>query len=212
MFLTLIKSYCAYDLDSAKSTFIWFALTKALNGVYPVWANQFDIWSPKISKQKEKYFYSLCFAFGLAENRCVVTKFEKDNPVVGAPEVFVDNPMCPTNQESFWSTTLDKEISAKPAFASELVALIKQLYKTWNLKYCKGQVLKSVGFQDEAYFKYFDYKDFLTPHSGLIQIKKYAELHYKEDLLLQFEKISTKTKEVREEIYHLLVEEFKYFE
>jgi hypothetical protein len=204
--------FCAYDIHSAKITFMWFAMTKALNGLYPVWANQFDIWAPNIPKPKEKYFYSLCFAYGLAENRCVVTKFEKDNPVVGAPEVFVDNPLCPINPESFWSTVLNNEIIARPVLALELVELIKQLYKKWNVKYCKGQVLKSVGLQDEAYFKYFDYKDFVTPYSGLIQIKKYTELHNTEDLNTLFEQISTKTKEVREEIYRLLVEEGKYFE
>ncbi|MBN2037294.1 MAG: hypothetical protein JW768_11175 [Chitinispirillaceae bacterium] len=204
--------YCSYDLPSARKIFTWFAITKALNGVYPVWANQFDVWVPIIPKEKEKFFYSLCFAFGLAENRCVVTKFEKDNPVKGAPEVFVDNPLCPTNQESFWSTTLNREIVAKPVLASELVELIKQLYKKWNQKYCKGQNLYSVGLQDEPYFKYFDYKDFVTPHSGLIQIRKYTELHNAEDLLNLFEQISAKTKEVREEIYRLLVQEFQYFE
>ena len=100
------RSYCAYDLESAKATFHWFAITKALTGIYPVWANQYDIWAPQIKKEFEDYYYSLCFAFVLAENRCVVTKFEKDNPVKGAPEVFVDNPLCPANPESFWSTTL----------------------------------------------------------------------------------------------------------
>jgi hypothetical protein len=148
----------------------------------------------------------------LAENRCVVTKFEKDNPVVSAPEVFVDNPLCPANPESFWSTTLDSEIIAKPVLALDLVNLIKQLYKTWNLKYCKGQLLKSVGLQDEPYFKYFDYKDFLTPYSGLIQIKKYAESHNADDLIKLFEKITEKTKEVREEIFDLLVNKFSYFD
>lgn len=194
---------------------MWFALTKALNGVYPIWANQFDIWPPNIPAKKahlEKEFYSLCFAFGLAENRCVVTKFEKDNPVEGAPEVFVDNPLCPTNKESFWSTTLDREIVESPKLAGELVELVRQLYKKWNQKYCKGQNLYSVGLQDEPYFKYFDYKDFVTPHSGLIQIRKYAENKNAEDLLESFEKISAKTKEVREEIYRLLVDEFNYFE
>jgi hypothetical protein len=39
--------------------------------------------------QLEANYYSLCFAFALVENRSVKTKFEKDNPVVGAPEVFV---------------------------------------------------------------------------------------------------------------------------
>ena len=87
-----------------------------------------------------------------------------------------------------------------------------QLYKKWNQTYCKGQILRSVGLQDEAYFKYFDYKDFVTPSSGLIQIRKYAEVHNTEDLLKLFEKISAKTKEVREEIYRLLVKEFGYFE
>lgn len=206
------RSYCSYDLPSAQKTFVWFALTKALNGLYPVWANQFDIWTPNIPVQKQKIFFSLCFAFGLSENRCVVTKFEKDNPMEGAPEVFVDNPLCPTNPESFWSKTLDSEIVEHSKVAIELVQLVKQLYKTWNHKYCKGQVLRSVKLQDEPYFKYFDYKDFVTPHSGLIQIRKYAENHNAEDLIELFGKISAKTKEVREEIYRLLTQEFAYFE
>jgi len=206
------RGYCAYDLKSARATFLWFALTKALNGVYPVWANQFDIWTPNVPQQKEKVFYSLCFAFALAENRCVVTKFEKDNPTTGAPEVFVDNPLCPTNSESFWSTTLESEIADRANLASELVVFVRQLYQKWNQKYCKGQFLYGVGLQDEPYFKYFDYKDFVTPHSGLVQIRKYAEVHNAEDLLNLFDKISGKTKEVREEIYRLLVQEFGYFE
>jgi hypothetical protein len=203
---------CAYNLAEAQKLFVWYATAKALNGRYPVWANQFDIWKPNIASAKEKEFYSLCFAFGLAENRCVVTKFEKDNPVPGAPEVFVDNPLCPGNQESFWSTTLDSEIVTSPSLAGELVALVKQLYKTWNQKYTKGQFLYSVGLHDEPYFKYFDYRDFVTPYSGLIQIRKYAEIHKCDDLLVLFEQISAKTKEVREEIYRLLVCEFKYFD
>lgn len=205
------KGYAAFDLASAQKTFVWYAITKALNGKYPNWANQMDIWTPNIPVDEEKEFCSLCFAFGLAENRCVVTKFEKDNPVAGAPEVFVDNPLCPGNKESFWSTTLDKEITASPVLAGELVFLVKQLYKTWNKNYTKGQIIYSVGLQDEPYFKYFDYKDFVTPHSGLVQIRKYAELHNTTDLLELFQNISAKTKEVREEIYRLLVDEFAYF-
>jgi hypothetical protein len=206
------RSLCALDLSSAQKTFSWFGIAKAINARYPVWANQFDIWAPKIPKQKEKSFYSLCFAFGLAENRCVVTKFEKDNPVKGAPEVFVDNPLCPINPESFWTTTLDSEIISQSKLAGELVGLVKELYKNWNRKYCIGQFLYSVGLHDEAYFKYFDYKDFVTPYSGLIQIRKYAELHNAEDLLNLFGKIAAKTKDVREEIYRLLTQEFAYFE
>jgi len=205
-------SYCAYDLETAKIMFPWFSITKSFNGIYPLWANQYDIWAPKISKEKENYFYSLCFAFALAENRCVVTKFEKDNPVVGTPEVFVDNPLSPNNPECFWNTTLGKEIVADPPLANELVSLIKELYKTFASKYCPSGIIRNVGLQNEAYFKYFDYPDFMTPNSGLIQIKKYAEFNNKEDMNLIIERIIAKTKEVREEIYRLLVDEFKYFE
>lgn len=206
------RSYCAYDLPSAKTTFCWFAITKVLNGKYPIWANQMDIWAPKISKDKEPYFYSLCFAFALAENRCVVTRFEKDNPVAGVPEVMVDNPLSPLNPDSFWNTTLQKEIVLQPSLANELVELIRNLYRTFASKHCQSGIIRNIGLHNEAYFRYFDYPDFLTPNSGLIQIRKYAELNNKEDLNEQFKLISEKTKEVKEEIYRLLVEEFKYFE
>jgi len=52
---------------------------------------------------------------------------------------FVNNPLCPANPESFWSTTLDKGNSGQPALAKELVERSKELYKHWNLNYCKGQ-------------------------------------------------------------------------
>lgn len=206
------RSYCAYDLASAKATFTWFAITKALNGAYPVWANQYDIWPPQIKPNLEKYWYSLCFAFVLAENRCVVTKFEANNPVKEAPEVFVDNPLCPANKNSFWSTTLDAAIVTEPDAAFLLVEKIKELYHYWNLNYCKGQYLENVGLHNEPYFKYFDYPDFLTPYSGLIQIRKYAEQEGHADLLELFIETIKLTKLVKAEIYRLLVKEFKYFE
>ena len=209
--------YCAYDLESAKATFTWFAITKALNGQYPVWANQYDIWQPNISKEKEAGWFALCFAFVLAENRCVVTKFEIDNPVKGAPEVFVDNPLCPTNRESFWATTLQPYLTPALSRREEAAALIlieqiTELYKYWNHNYCKGGYLYNCGLHTEPYFKYFSYPDFLTPYSGLIQIKKYAGLQADAELLSRFASISKLTKAVKQQLYTLLIEDFKYFE
>jgi len=204
------RSYCAYDLTSAKALLSWFCITKAINGVYPVWANQFDIWPPIIKERFQVEYFSLCFAFALSENRCVVTKFEKDNPVQGAPEVFVDNPLCPTNPDAFWFTMLDSEV--KDPLAKSLVDAIKSLYKYWNFEYCKGQFLENVGLNDEPYFQFFNYPDFVTPYSGLIQIRKYAEINGKTDILEKFEPIKQSSKQVKERIYDLLVNEFKYFE
>jgi hypothetical protein len=68
-----------------------------------------------------------------------------------------------------------------------------------------------VGLKEEAYFRYFAYEDFLTPHSGLIQIRKYAEIHGEAALLTAFEDILSASRAVREALYTLLVEELRYF-
>lgn len=206
------RSYCAHDLNSAKSCCTWFAITKSLGGQSPTWANQADIWAPNIVSKDRDYWHSLCFAYVLAENRCAVTKFEEDNPIPGVSEILIDNPLCPSNPESFWSTTLDTEVLIDHELAFLLVKKIKELYRKWNLEYCKGQYIHNVGMEDEPYFKYFDYAPFLTPYSGLIQIRKYADLNACEDLIILFSEISDLTKRVREEIYKLLTIDFKYFE
>ncbi|MCU0472973.1 MAG: hypothetical protein MUC93_06355 [Bacteroidales bacterium] len=204
--------YCAYDLESAQKTFTWFALAKSISGRYLVWANQMDIWKPNIKKDKEKYFYSLCFAFGLAENRCIITKFEKNNPIIGASEILIENPLSTNNPEGFWNLILDNHISKNSKKAFNLVQEIKELYSYWEKEYCKNKILSDVGLKDEPYFRYFNYPDFLTPNSGLIQIRRYADINNKSDLQQRFEIINEKTKIVREEIFRLLVEEFKYFQ
>lgn len=205
------RSFCVFDIDSAKKLISWFATGKAIVGNYPTWANQLNLWLPEIPEELEELWNAHCFAFVLAENRCVVTKFEADNPVAGAPQVFVDNPLCPANPEAFWSTTLDSHVTPTHGAAFELVAAIKALYKCWNITYCQGQFVFNAGLKDEAYFRYFSYPDFLTPYSGLIQIRKYAEIHNLEDLQQQFAQISALTKTVRDELYRILVEEAKYF-
>ncbi len=69
-----------------------------------------------------------------------------------------------------------------------------------------------MGLQDEPYFEYFSYADFLTPYSGLIQIEKYAEVKGLQDLQDMFKEIRVLTKKVKEDIYRMLTEEFEYFE
>ncbi len=206
------RSYCAYDLDSAKSTFTWFAITKALNGLYPLWVNQLDIWQPIINKEYESYWYSLCFAFALAENRCIVTKFEKDNPVKGAIEVLMDNPLSPIHTNNFWSIFLNKEIVTQPNIAIELVNAVKELYMVWNSNYTKGKTIPAYELRDEPYFKYFEYEPYLTPHSGIIQIKKYLELRGDATLNENFKLVSAHSNNVKKELYNLLIKQFSYFD
>lgn len=152
----------------------------------------------------------------------MVTKFEKDNPVKDALEVFVDNPLCPNNKVNFWATTLQPFIDQQKTYktaknliglgvANNLIAAITNLYKYWNKEHCKGEFLYNVGLHNEAYFKYFNYADFVRTHSGLIQIKKYAEINMEYELLAKFDEITKLTKAVKQEIYRMLIEDFEYF-
>ena len=209
--------YCAYDLDSTKIYFSWFAISKTLSGNYPIWANQFDLWLPKIPKELENYFYSLCFALALAENRCVVTKFPQDNPVVDSPEVFVDNPLSPLNPESFYNTVLrsfivengleiesQKNPKKNKNLPIQLLQTFEKMYQTFAQKCCSSGILQNVGLQNEPYFRYFDYADFLTPNSGIVQIRKYAEIHSHTDLCAILVEIKKLNLEIKNEIWQIL--------
>ena len=212
--------YCAYDLASARACLTWFALTKAFVGKYPSWANQLDLWAPDFTRAPARVaeFYRLCFAFGLAENRCVVTRFEADNPVPGAPEVFVDNPLCPGNPSAFWATVLAPEFAGiAPATdaAARLVEAVTNVYKHWATKVCTSQMMTDVGLKDEAYFKYFNAPDFLTPRAGLVQIRAYAQRntgeHWYPELQSRLTRLADLRDAVKGEIHRLLVGELAYF-
>lgn len=201
--------YCAYDLASAKATFSWFTISKSIINNYPLWANQLDLWPPSVPKQLEEDFWSLCFAFVLAENECLVTKFEANNPVEGAPEVLVGNPMCPIDKNAFWCTTLDKEITDNDA--KHLVKKITSFYHYWDRHYTRADVLHDQCLKDECYFKYFSYEPYLTAFSGLIQIRKYAGFYHIDDLVNQLREIDDLVKVVKSKFLKLLLNECQYF-
>ena len=78
--------------------------------------------------------------------------------------------------------------------------------------YCSEGIIRNIGLHNEPYFRYFEYPDFMIPNSGIIQIKKYAEVNYRDYLNTLLKEISKKTKEVREEIYQILIIDLRYFE
>lgn len=71
--------------------------------------------------------------------------------------------------------------------------------------------MENVGLEKEA-FKYFKYPDFISPNSGLIQIRKYAEVNVSVDLLNLLSDIQKLTKAVKDELFGLLVDDFRYFD
>lgn len=96
---------------------------------------------------------------------------------------------------------------AQSSFADELDQITRYFV-------CKAKdsetLLKYAVLKSAPSFKYFDYPDFLTPYSGIIHIRKYAEIHQATDLVECFEEISRNVKRVKAELYRVLVEEGGY--
>ena len=92
-----------------------------------------------------------------------------------------------------------------------MIKSIGVLYKHWGEEVCKGSRIEYVGLDQEPYFKYFDYPDFVVPFSGLTQIKRFSEINRVDEISEYLEDIKKSTKDVLNEIYTLLVDEFKYF-
>ena len=214
------RGYCSYDLASARVCFTWFAITKAFNNNYPGYANQLNAWAPDFTRAPavEAEFYRLCFAFGLAENRCAVVRFEADNPVAGAPAVAVDNPLVPGFAAGFWEQVLAPEFVGQPATdaATQLVAAVRAVYGHWATAVCGGQMLPAPELHGEAYFKFFPVEAArLTPRAGLVQIRAYAAQHtgapWYPELHQRLTRLATLREAVKGEIHRLLVQELRYF-
>lgn len=214
------RGYCAYDLASARACFTWFGVTKALNNNYPTWFNQYSLWAPDFTRAPavEAEFYRLCFAFGLTQNRCVVTRFEADNPVAGALAVQVDNPLVPGYANGFWEQVLAPEFVGQPDTdaATKLVAAVRAVYGHWAAAVCGGQTILAPELHGEAYFKFFAVDAAkLTPRAGLVQIRAYAQRNAGESWYPELQRRLTKLAELREavkgDIHRLLTREMRYF-
>jgi hypothetical protein len=95
------------NLASADQVFIWYAIQKAFaefaDSPYPLWADPLNLWVPVVSAEQALPVRLLTRAIAFADNECVETTFPADNPVHGAPEVVVANPMSPNAADSYWS-------------------------------------------------------------------------------------------------------------
>lgn len=204
------RGYAAVDVETARALCAWFGIAKSVAGRYPIWANKLDIWQPVIPKNIEDMFYSLCFSYVLAENSAVVTKFEANNPIDGVPEVYLNNPLSPILEDGFWTTTLAPEIRGSD-LATTLVGHVHSVYEYWSTHVCRGRTHSDVGLRDQPEFKYFHYSDFVTPHAGLRQIRRYSEIHQDVKLMSLLDDMRVQGTAVLDHIYLLLIREVRYF-
>jgi hypothetical protein len=193
--------YCAKDLESARRLFVWYGIARTFVHLpYPMWADAEDLWEPQIPIQLEARVFACAAAIVFAENECIETYFPANNPVSGAREVLVQNPLTPVNPDSFWSKTVrpSLNLSASPA-GKALVQAVEEVFRTW-LGYLGRRVEIPIGYEAPYHI---DARP-LTRTAGLVQIRDYAA-HY--DVAALKEKLSslqTALRTAKQEFYDVL--------
>jgi hypothetical protein len=200
--------YCASDIDSAKKLFFWYSLGRTfVQRPYPMWIDADGMWGPSIPKSLEKQTFQTAFAIAYAENECVETYFPADNPVKGAPELFIGNPMTPLNRDSFWSLVMRPYIGANaPQSVRDLVDSVDRVFRTWKELF-KVHTELPVSYEQP----YFINDRGLTRAAGLIQIKDYAIENNVASLLAGLADVQACLKAAKEEFFDLVNVGLDYF-
>ncbi len=194
------RGFCAKDLESAKKLFFWYSLARTfLQHPYPMWIDSDDLWQPRIPTSNEARLFQAAFAIGYAENECVETTFPSGNPVSGAPELVVRNPLTPLDSQSFWSEAMKPYCAS--ASSSGVVGLIKavdQLFAEWKA------IFRNRAEVPISKKPYFICADGLTVGAGITQIRDYARETNNVALQRRFAEVQAKLKLVKSELFDLI--------
>ncbi|MBC7448127.1 MAG: hypothetical protein H7330_08720 [Hymenobacteraceae bacterium] len=112
---------------------------------------------------------------------------------------------------SIWPNPQSATADENPA--AGLVRAVEAVYRHWMMRYTATGPLAPAGLEGEPYFKHFHYPSYLTRHAGLVQIRKYAELHADAcvELLGLLADMRRRATAVRGELHRVLVQELNYF-
>ena len=172
-----------------------------------MWVDADGMWAPSISKSLHKPTFQIAFAIAYAENECVETYFPANNPVKGAPELFVGNPMTPLNSESFWSRILQPftDDDALPSVRN-LVEAVDSVFQSWSDLF-KTRVEIPVSYSPP----YFIGEGRLTRAAGLIQIRDYAIANNLPSLLAGLEIVQERLKATKDKFFEHVNARLAYF-
>lgn len=194
------RGYCASDLKTAQRLFFWYSLARTFfRKPYPMWADAEDMWDPSIPSNLECKVFQIALAVGYAENECVETRFPANNPVNGAPELVVRNPMTPLDPQSFWSTEIRPYVYENPPKAvRNLVTAVNELFNGWQELFRKR---RSLQISPKPYL--LD-NAALGIGSGIVQIKDYAAEADDKNLLDKIARIQELLKTAKDYFWELI--------
>lgn len=188
--------------ESADQVFLWYAIQKVfVDHGYPMWADPLELWAPVVSPQLELAVRKLSRAIAFADNECVETRFPANNPVHGAPELFVVNPLSPNAPASYWVKHMAEFFGEDDNVADRLVAAVLAIYKDWQKLF---RVHAELPMDSEQPY-YIGGNGFVTASSGLMQIREYVEWQDLGALRTQLQSVQSLLKETKTELHRLLI-------
>jgi hypothetical protein len=191
--------YCAANLDSAKKLFFWYSLARTfLQEPYPMWIDADNLWAPPNPEKMAKRVFQTAFSIGYAENECIEARFPANNPLKGARELTIRNPMTPNDPDSFWSTVMRPYLQGAPCNLTKLVASVDGLFSVWR---------KLFGRQPELPISEKPYSladSPLTLSAGIVQIRDYARDTDDQSLLQGLSRIQEVLKSVKSDFFGLV--------
>jgi hypothetical protein len=172
-----------------------------------MWIDADGMWAPTIPSSLEKNVFQTAFAIAYAENECIESHFPANNPTKGAAELFVGNPMTPTNPESFWSQVLLPYFDQTASLNTKnLVGAVNDVFMEWKSRF-KTKTEIAVSYSQP----YFIDDGRLTKAAGLIQIRDYALENNDASLLAGLLEIRNRLKIMKDEFFSLLNDKLDYF-
>lgn len=195
--------YHAGNGDTFKM-FAWFALGRTFAQCgYPMWVDALELWAPEIPPALALSVQKLVYSIGFAENACVEIVFPAGNPVQEAVEVYVNNPMTPTNPDSFWSKHMAVVFNSKDKTVSDkLIQAVARVFDLWLQEFHgRAEIIA------EYKRPYFIGEGRLTKGAGLTQIKDYASATHNEDIQNAIKNVQELLKEAKKAFYELLISE-----
>lgn len=203
-------NYAAFDLESAKKSFLWFSLGRTFaTKEYPMSVDNENLW-PINEEEINDEILKVCFSIGFSENDCIECTFPANNPVERAPEIKINNPMTPLNEESFWCKYMVSFFNETPEdIYDELVQAVNHLFQEWEKELGDSPEIH-VGYE-KPYF--LEDNKILTRQAGIRQIKDYANLYEKSELKSKYQNVQKKLNIVKEKFYNMLMDknELDYF-
>lgn len=199
------RSYCARTADEARRLFLWYALARTFAFCkYPLWLDNAELWPVEAASEKYTKAIHFSLAIAFAENECTSIVFPADNPVAGAPQVRVFNPMTPLRSDSFWCQILAPIMSACDSGTSpaNLISVVNEYYSIWR-KRLKGKRQIEVDFEAS----YLVDSNILYDDAGIVQIRDYAEATADNELIAAYQKMQDVLKTTKREFYSFLVSE-----